>query len=254
KKKRCSKCKNFKSLNHFNKNKNEKDGFHCHCKECKKEYRIKNSFMLKEWRTFHKYDTREYNKNWAKKNLGKKKKSRKEWYSKNKDRVLIENKIWVKKNPEKVKLYSKRYSKKNAKKIRESRKRYEEKNKDKLNFSRRERFKNNLQVRLKSNVSCSIRQKLKRNSISKKGRSTFTFLPYTVNELKQHLEKQFEFWMNWENWGVGKGRWNIDHKRPDCSFNYKSVDDEEFQKCWALDNLRPMDAIENIKKGNKIIG
>lgn len=28
------------------------------------------------------------------------------------------------------------------------------------------------------------------------------------------------------------------------------MDDENFQKCWALENLRPFDSIENIKKGN----
>ena len=27
--------------------------------------------------------------------------------------------------------------------------------------------------------------------------------------------------------------------------------DEEFKKCWALENLQPMEKIANIKKGNK---
>ena len=46
---------------------------------------------------------------------------------------------------------------------------------------------------------------------------------------------------------------SIDHIRPDSSFDYKSVEDKEFQKCWALGNLRPLDAIKNIKKSSKII-
>jgi hypothetical protein len=59
--------------------------------------------------------------------------------------------------------------------------------------------------------------------------------------------------MNWDNWGSGKGKWNIDHRKPDSLFNYKSIEDEEFQECWALSNLQPLDAMENIKKSNKII-
>lgn len=89
--------------------------------------------------------------------------------------------------------------------------------------------------------------------LSKEGKTTWSFLPYTVDELIRHLENLFEPWMNWDNWGIGKGKWNIDHKKPDSLFNYKSVEDEEFQKCWALENLQPLDAIENIKKGNKIL-
>jgi len=116
-----------------------------------------------------------------------------------------------------------------------------------------EKIRNTPHLKLKSNVSGIIHHRLRRRSLSKNGKSTFDFLPYTVDELKIHLESLFETWMNWDNWGRGKGCWNIDHKKPDSSFDYKSVEDEEFQKCWALSNLQPMDAIENIKKGNKLI-
>ena len=84
---------------------------------------------------------------------------------------------------------------------------------------------------------------------SKDGKSTWDFLPYTADELIQHLENLFQSGMTWQNYGLYG--WHIDHKRPDCSFDYKSVDDEEFQKCWALDNLQPLWAIDNIRKGGK---
>lgn len=251
--KKCSKCKKNKSLNDFDKNKNEKDGFHCHCKECKKKYRRKNNVVIKEWRTSHKDFVKEYNKKWREENLEKKKKSSKEWYRNNKEKVLSGAGIWAKENPEKRKRINKKYYEKNIVKIKEFHKEYAIKNKNKLNFYKRERMRNNLQVRFKSNIRCLIRQRLKKRLISKNGKSTFDFLPYTVNELKQHLENLFEPWMNWGNWGIGNGKWNIDHKVPDSNFNYKSVDDEGFQKCWALKNLRPLDAIENIKKSDKVI-
>jgi hypothetical protein len=60
--------------------------------------------------------------------------------------------------------------------------------------------------------------------------------------------------MNWENWGraeKGKLKWNIDHRAPKSSFNFTSSEDKEFKECWALENLQPLEAIENIKKSDK---
>jgi hypothetical protein len=110
--------------------------------------------------------------------------------------------------------------------------------------------------KLRKNISVSITNSLREN----KERSCFEKLPYTVEELKQHLEKQFEPWMNWDNWGPIRKYtkdnpvWNIDHIIPQSTFEYESMDDEGFQKCWALINLRPLDAVKNIRKSNKIIG
>ena len=80
--------------------------------------------------------------------------------------------------------------------------------------------------------------------MSKGGKSTFSFLPYTVDDLIKHLKSKFKDGMSWKNYG----KWHIDHIKPDCSFDYKSVEDEEFQKCWALDNLQPLWAIDNFRK------
>jgi len=117
----------------------------------------------------------------------------------------------------------------------------------------RQKMKTNVQFRIKTNISKLMYRRIRNRLLSKDGKSTFDILLYTVDELKEHLEYQFETWMSWKNWGVGKGKWNIDHIKPDSSFNYKSVEDKEFQECWALKNLRPLDAIKNIKKGNKIL-
>jgi hypothetical protein len=59
--------------------------------------------------------------------------------------------------------------------------------------------------------------------------------------------------MNWNNRGNKPGCWTIDHKIPDCLFHYETREDEEFQKCWALSNLQPMEWMENLRKGKKII-
>jgi len=83
--------------------------------------------------------------------------------------------------------------------------------------------------------------------------SVWQHLPYTPQQLKEHLEKQFEPWMNWENYGNGIDCWNIDHILPQSSLPFINFDDLNFLKCWSLENLRPLSAMENIRKSNKII-
>ena len=52
--------------------------------------------------------------------------------------------------------------------------------------------------------------------------------------------------MTWSNYGFYG--WHIDHIELDCSFDYKSVNDKEFQKCWSLENLQPLWAEDNLRK------
>lgn len=90
---------------------------------------------------------------------------------------------------------------------------------------------------------------LKRNGGSKNGESFLKHVDYTLDELRVHLENQFEDWMSWKNYG----EWHIDHIIPQINFNYKSMTDPEFKKCWALANLRPLSKIDNLRKGRKVI-
>lgn len=71
---------------------------------------------------------------------------------------------------------------------------------------------------------------------------------YSVDELMMHLEKRFEPGMSWDNYG----EWHMDHRIPKTAFNYETVDDIDFKRCWALENLRPMWAKENMRKGAKL--
>lgn len=68
-------------------------------------------------------------------------------------------------------------------------------------------------------------------------------LGYDPSLLVPHLEAQFESWMTWENYGID---WHIDHKRPVSSFRLP----EQIRECWALSNLRPLRALDNLKKGS----
>jgi len=55
----------------------------------------------------------------------------------------------------------------------------------------------------------------------------------------------------WNNNDPTTWVWNIDHIVPHSIFKYISMDSIEFQKCWALSNLRPYSAKQNILDGNR---
>ena len=111
--------------------------------------------------------------------------------------------------------------------------------------------------RLKENISSSIRMCIKKNK-----QSFLKYLPYSIQELKEHLEKQFKFWMTWKNYGTYRvdiwddnnsstWTWQIDHIIPHSCFHYNSMNDQEFKNCWALSNLRPYSAKQNIIDGDR---
>lgn len=71
---------------------------------------------------------------------------------------------------------------------------------------------------------------------------------FTLSDLMQALEEDFRDGMTWENYG---SFWHLDHIIPLAHFHYDSPEDLEFKKAWALGNLQPLLAIENLKKGTK---
>lgn len=110
-------------------------------------------------------------------------------------------------------------------------------------------------------ISFAVNKAIKRNG-STKGGSILGALPYSFDELKIHIQNQFESWMSWDNWGVYNKKtwddndqstwtWNIDHIIPKSKFYYSSMKDVAFNACWALSNLRPYSAKLNIMEQNK---
>lgn len=114
-----------------------------------------------------------------------------------------------------------------------------------------EKRKNDVFYRLRKNFSSMFWKCLKENKVSKTLESKLSHLHYSLEELKQHLENQFDDKMTWENYGT---YWHIDHIIPQSKLPFDSFNHPNFQKCWSLENLRPLEKIENIKKGNKILG
>ena len=168
----------------------------------------------------------------------------KKYYSKNKDEVLRRATIHRKNNIEKERILKRKYRKQNHEAINANRRLYI-----------KEKKLNDPEFVLRANVSRSVRHALTKRGKSKNGNSMLKFLPYSINELKAHIESKFESLMNLSNYGrvnSEKMTWQIDHIIPQSKLRYDSMEDKNFQKCWALNNLRPLESFANLKKSNKV--
>jgi hypothetical protein len=147
-------------------------------------------------------------------------------------------------------LYKKRYVIENKNRIRSQ-------NKERNRLKR----KNDPTSYIRDRVSFTIRMRLKNINHEKINQSILDYFPYTIDDLKKHIESLFEYWMTWDNWGVYRPeiwkdndsstwRWQLDHIKPNSEFHYISMEDREFKECWALNNLRPYSAKLNIIEGS----
>jgi 5-methylcytosine-specific restriction endonuclease McrA len=115
--------------------------------------------------------------------------------------------------------------------------------------------------RLRLNVSNVIRETIRNRQLfncklDRLNQYIFDRLPYTSEELKLHIESLWEPWMTWNNYGKfdkTRDTWQIDHIIPQSALPFDSFDDENFYKLWALKNLRPLETMANLRKGNKLI-
>lgn len=70
-------------------------------------------------------------------------------------------------------------------------------------------------------------------------------LGFSLEQLRKHIESQFADGMSWGNYG----RWHVDHEKPCATFD--QTDPVQFSECWALSNLQPLWAADNLRKGAK---
>jgi len=247
----CYKCKMGKDKSAFCKDKNRKDGLHIWCKKCSKEHRQEHKEELKEYRKQYRETNKkrisEYHKQYAQSEDGKQKLQEYslKYYKEKKAEINKKHRKHYKNNKERVITKQKEYKQGNIEKVRETLTKYI-----------RNRRRKDPSYRLRGNVSSVIYKALKHNNSDKYGVSCFKHLKYNSEDLRQHLESLWEPWMNWDNYGPhiqNKQTWQIDHIIPQSKLPYTSMEDENFQKCWVLENLRPLESFENIKKSNKII-
>ncbi len=170
------------------------------------------------------------------KNKEKIKEQKRNSYLRNKEYVLSKAKEYYLKNKNKKLAYQKKYKKENYTKISEYQKKYTKK-----------RRKNDIQYKLSNDLRRRILLALQKKDI-RKTYKTIDLIGCTLDQLVNHLEKQFKSGMTWENRGFNG--WHIDHIIPISSFDLTDIEQQKI--CFHYSNLQPLWAKENILKSNKI--
>jgi hypothetical protein len=169
-----------------------------------------------------------------------------EWKKNNPEKNRECKRFYRKRHPEKMRAKRQRFKAANPGKANEYKKRWVAKNLQKYRAYRRKRY-STPRGHLNQGMSKAIGKALKG---MKGGRHWESLVGYMVEDLKKHLERLFLPGMTWENYGMHG--WHIDHIIPISAFNYEKSGDDDFKRCWALKNLRPLWATENLRKHNKI--
>jgi hypothetical protein len=217
-KKICSKCRVEKEINEFSVDKNTKSGFRSQCKKClSKTYILnRNETLAKQKEKYNVDNKRQYYIN----NIIIYKERNKKYYKEKKDDILLKKKLNY--NPE-------------------DKKKYYEKNKDKINKCKSliisNKRKSDKIFKLKHNISCLIRNSLKKKGYIK-SKKTELIVGCSISELIIHISSMFSEGMSIEN----HGEWHIDHIIP---LAMGKTEDEvirlnhytNLQPLWAKDNL-----------------
>lgn len=172
---------------------------------------------------------------------------------------------WVAANGEKKKALDKEYRSRPDVKVelaayyKEYRKTYYPKNRKRINAKVAECTKRRKLVDPTFKMLCALRGRL-RDVVKdvrdfrdyRSGRKSLLkqLIGCTPDELRTHLESQFQPGMTWENYNLHG--WHVDHRVPCAHFDLS--DFEELKKCFHYTNLQPKWAKENWSKGSRFIG
>lgn len=227
-----------------------------------KKYREKNRDVLIKKKKNYYQKNREIQllkcKTWRENNKEHKAKTDKEYLLKNRERLLEYKKDYYQKNKKHLSEIGKNYRKEKADEIRE----YRLKNRDRILKRKRDWSRENIKHVLqyaKNKRDTDIQYKI-RNSIrnrinsaivyqkTTKHSSSLKLLGCSIQNAKEHIEKQFKEGMTWDNYG--HKTWHIDHIIPCAAFDL--TDPEQQKKCFHYTNLQPLWWHENLSKGAKM--
>ena len=172
-------------------------------------------------------------------------------YSRNKPRVIATNKKSYNKNSSKHMARSLAWAKKNPEKRKAIRQKNATKYRDKYtqasNLRNKEKRETDPFYRMCRNTSKAIWAFMKG---SKGFRHWELVVGYTFKDLAARLTPLLRDSMTWENYGQ---YWHIDHIKPLSRFTKDTGVDAKVKVAFALTNLQPLLALENLVKNNKYV-
>jgi len=220
----CIICKLELSEDKFHKDKSRKDGLNPRCKQCKSNidstYRITHAQQIKDInKTYYQENSdkiKERASNWYKNNTEQHNSRMKQYFHDNKDKIKEKQQIWNENNKQKMQDYMNQYIK--------------------------QKYREDINYKVKSILSSRLR-----SCVKNKSESTLDFIGCSLNEFIIWIEYQFDDNMNWKNCGT---YWHFDHVKPCASFDLSK--NEDILSCFNWKNIRPLEAKENMSKGNRI--
>lgn len=230
--KTCTLCRVEFAANseNFFKLKLGKYGLASRCKKCAVAVKADAD---REWRAKNHAGLVEYHREYREKNSAALSEKAKRKYEGARSEILEKRRVYYARTADARREYAAKRRADNPTILQEERKRY-----------RKERFKVDVSFTLRHRVGVAVRAAL---SGRRKSRPTFDLLGYSVEDLRAHLVARFRDGMTEAD--LLSGRVHIDHIRPVSSFNITSDQCDDFKKCWALENLQPLWALDNLRKG-----
>lgn len=213
--KTCSKCQIVKPIECFGKLKNSRDGLKYDCKQCRHEYNIANSHLIRE--------------------------KNKLYYENNKERVLETNKEYRLTHVESIRSQRKQYRSQEHVKLH-----IKEKCKEYLPI-RKEKIKQLRKESLTFQISEVLRSKFHKY-LNNQTTSMQQILGCDLEFFKKWIEYRFDESINWNNYGTC---WHIDHVLPINQFNL--TDETDIRVCYHWTNLQPLLKFENQSKSDNIL-
>ena len=210
--KKCNKCGAEKEYIEFHKRLISKDGYRNSCKLC---FNSQNS----EYKIINSENIKLYWKKYRNDNSIEIKERDHKYYLNNKDVIK-----------EKTSIYGK-------------------KNKEKRNENHRERVKNDFLYKSKKAIRALIGNSIKRAG-GVKINKTSEILGCSVMEFKFYIENKFESWMDWNNYGIYNGKYNITWQLDHIIPLDKAKTEEEIIKLNHYTNFQPLCSRKNLEKRN----
>lgn len=281
--KKCTNCKEEKTIESFYKDSSRTDGREFICKDCRKQKKKKvelnrnqeefktcgvcnNTKKIKGFyagRSECKECTKNNRNKRYKENPDKQKKLSKKYRIKNKEKYLEYGKRWREENKDYEKEYNKKKWKENKKELSILNKKYRAKYRDILNEYNRKYYRENKQELIRKNTEyqskriktdpvyraikslrCRTSQAFKGRGWSKSKKNE-ELLGCDFKKAISHIESQFTEGMTWDNHGFYG--WHIDHIIPLSS----GETIKQVKELCHYTNLQPLWAKDNFSKGNK---
>jgi hypothetical protein len=150
----------------------------------------------------------------------------------------------IKRDPEKVAIRyraAKRWRERNRDHVRKNMVTWAENNPERIRELRRR-----ARIRPESKIRHNLRRRL-RDILGSNSDTFAESVGCSAKQLKKYIEVQFTKNMTWGNYGT---YWHIDHIQPLSSFDLRDPNQRRLATNWA--NLRPLEAVRNMRKSSKI--